>query len=697
MDCTRILLAGFSAREVIRRSAREWPEGPAAPTQAGSIAPTGQSYRRRSAKKTRSDAKMQPCGTCQLGESRLARHPRNPVIESATSIDFHSPPLAVSLVLGLGMVAQFVATRIRFPAIVLLLLAGLVVGPLSEILTGWKLLAPAETFDGLLLPGVSLSVAIILFEGGTSLRLHELRDHGHVVRALCTEGVAITWGLSALALWGLDLLSGQLALLLGALLVVTGPTVIVPLLQQLRPQGPVEPLLRWEGIIIDPIGATLAVLVFEVLASGSVEHGSAGAARALLFTALGGGALGASCGYGLAVAMRRHWVPDFLENGVALALALVSFSVSNALQQESGLLTVTVMGIVLANTSPERDVKHIADFLENLRVVIISALFILLAAWLDPVDLQAALDWRVFVFLAALLLVIRPLNVLVSASRSSLDARERIFLAAVAPRGIVAAAVASLFGVQLMEAGFPEARLLGPLTFMVIIGSVLLCGMAIPLAYRLGLAQRNPQGFLILGASPSSREMARALQENDVLVELIDTNHQHVTSARLAGLRAHHANALSEFVLEELDLGGMGRMLAMTANDDVNALAAERFAGLFGRAQVYQLTPRAEGSKRHDPTYGHRVRYAFCERLTAEEIERRVGAGDQVKATRLGEEFGFEQWRETHGEDAVPLFLVRGTTVEVFAVGKSLDPRPGDVLIGLVRPPRLQEVGQTFA
>lgn len=610
------------------------------------------------------------------------------MLESATSINLHSPALAVSLVLGLGMAAQFAAARFRFPAIVLLLLAGLVVGPISQLLVGWKLLAPAETFEHLLLPGVSLAVGIILFEGGMSLRLHELRDHGHVVRALCTSGVLITWGLGALTLWGLGLLSWQLALLLGALLVVTGPTVIVPLLQQVRPQGPVEPLLRWEGIVIDPIGATLAVLVFEVLAAGSMEYGGAGAVRALLVTALGGSALGALAGYGLAVALRRHWIPDFLESGVALALALIAFSISNALQEESGLLTVTVMGIVLANTSPDRDVQHIAEFLENLRVVIISALFILLAAWLDPLDIRAALDWRVFAFLAALLLVIRPLNVLASTFRSSLDTRERIFMAAVAPRGIVAAAVASLFGVQLTGAGFAEARLLGPLTFLVIIGSVLLCGLAIPLAYRLGLAQRNPQGFLILGARPWSREMAKALQENHVLVELIDTNHEHVSAARLAGLRAHHANGLSEFVLEELDLGGMGRLLAMTANDDVNTLVAERFAGLFGRAQVYQLTPRAAGSKRHDATYSHRVRYAFSEHLTHEKIEQRVDAGYRVKTTRLGDEFGFERWRETYGDEAVPLFLVRGAKVEVFAVGKSLEPRTGDVLIGLVSPAR---------
>jgi hypothetical protein len=230
---------------------------------------------------------------------------------------------------------------------------------------------------------------------------------------------------------------------------------------------------------------------------------------------------------------------------------------------------------------------------------------------------------------------------------------------------------------------------------MVIIGSVLVCGLAIPLAYRLGLAQRNPQGFLILGAGPWSREMAIALQENEVLVELIDTNRQQVSAARLAGLRAHHANVLSEFVLEELDLGGIGRLLAMTANDDVNALAAERFAGLFGKAHVYQLTPRAEGNRRRDATYSHRVRHVFCEQLTHEEIERRVGSGDQVKTTRLSEEFGFERWRQTYGEEAVPLFLVREAKVEVFAVGKSLEPAAGDLLIGLVRPPRNAAVLRT--
>ena len=399
--------------------------------------------------------------------------------------------LILALIVAAGVVLQWFSWWLKIPAILLLLAAGMTAGPV----TGW--LDPDVLFGDLLFPIASLGVAVILFEGSLTLRWHEVRGQERMVRNLVTIGALITWGaIGATAHWILDL-PWSLALLLGALLTVTGPTVIVPLLRTVRPVQRIAHILRWEGIIIDPVGALLAVLVFEFILSGERGHTLVVLAGAIA----GGSAIGLAGGWTLAELLRRHKIPEYLHNSVALALVLAVFSLANLAVEESGLLAVTVMGILLANRK-DIDTEDILNFKETLSVLLISFLFIVLAARMD-LEILTNLGWDAALFFAAIVIVVRPLMVLVSGIGSKLPWREQALIAGVAPRGIVAAAVSALFAIKLERVGIPEAGQLVALTFMVIVGTVVLQSLtARPMARWLRVAEPEPRGVLIVGGNP---------------------------------------------------------------------------------------------------------------------------------------------------------------------------------------------------
>ena len=587
--------------------------------------------------------------------------------------------LGLSSVFVLGIGAQWIAWRLRVPSILLLLAFGFVAGPVTGRLD------PDELFGELLFPLVSLSVALILFEGSLGLNLAELRGSGRALRNLLTIGVLVTWLVIALAAWWLLDFDLGISLLLGAMLTVTGPTVVGPMLRHIRPAGKIGSIARWEGIVIDPIGAVLAVLVFEVIDairatdfSVAFHEGSLG----LLRTAAIGIIIGCASAGILTACLVRHWIPDRLQSPVALMLVAAALVGSNLLQHESGLLTVTVMGVVLANQR-YATVKHILEFKENLSVLLISSLFILLAARVEPADFSAP-GWRSTAFLAVVILVARPVAVFLSTLKSDLSWQERTFLAWLAPRGIVAAAVASVFAIRL-----GDDRIL-PATFLVIVGTVVVYGLtASPLARWLGLASVNPQGVLIASAHAGARAIAHAIQEAGFRAVLVDTNRWHVNAARMEGLEACYANILSEHVDEEVDLGGIGRFLAMTSNAEVNALAAQHFAELFGRANVYQLAPQQGGPSRTAMADEHlKGQFLFDPEATYEALDERFESGATIKTTNLSDEFDYEAFQQLYGDSALPLLLATTTDrLAIATAGQTLDPRPGQKLIALVDTP----------
>lgn len=564
----------------------------------------------------------------------------------------HGERILVSLssifVLGIG--SQWLASRLRIPSILLLLTMGIIAGPVTGMLN------PDELLGDLILPTVSLAVAVVLFEGSLSLKLSDLRQIGRPLAMLLSVGVLITWILSTIGAHWILQFDQASSLLIGAILTVTGPTVIGPLLREIRPTGRVGPIARWEGIVIDPIGAVLAVLVFGAessIDSDQLNKAAWHAATGFGKTMLTGVVVGTAAAFLLQNMLRRHRITDHLQSPFTLMVVITSFVVSNLFQHESGLVTVTVMGLILANQS-KVSMEHIVEFKENLSVLLISSLFIVLSARLNLSDVQA-LSWRGPAFVAFLILVVRPLSVWVSTFGSSLTGREKMFLAWLAPRGIVAAAVASVFALQMQNSQqFVTA------VFLVVVGTVLVYGLSAGwLARKVGLSVPNPQGVLIAGSHAVSRAIAHALEEHNIRVCLVDTNARNLQIARMEGRVTFYANILSETVLDDLDLAGIGRLMAMTPNDEVNSLAARRFIEFFGRKEVYRLSvdqPQSQRQEKSADVLSGRV--LFAEHATYEELNKRVRRGAVVKTTRLSSEFTFDDFTAQYGEHAIVLFVI---------------------------------------
>lgn len=603
--------------------------------------------------------------------------------------------IGLSAIILLGIGAQWLAWWLRLPAILLLLVFGTLAGAGTEWLSNLgvlegRFLDPDHLLGEMLLPFVSLSVAVILFEGGLTLSVTDLSKAGRTITKLVTIGALATWMVSMLAAWGILGIDSSLALLLGAILVVTGPTVIGPLLRHVRPVGPVGGVLKWEGIVIDPIGAALAVIVFEAIPTDRLGDVTAVVLGNVLRTVFIGGAVGVVCAVLLVGLMRKFWLPDYLQSPIALMLVIAAFTGSNLVQSESGLFSVTVMGIFLGSQRFVQ-VRHILEFKENLTVLLISTLFIVLGARLRLEDLSQ-FDWRIVLFLLALILVARPLTVLVSTVGSKLTWPERTFLMCMAPRGIVAAAVSSVFALRLQAADYAGAELLVPYTFAVIIGTVGFYGLiAAWAAKRLGLADPGKRGFLVAGANPLARMISVALKEEGYAVLLVDTNRGNLGDARLAGLPTFYGSVLSQYVLDRIELSGIGRLLALTPNEEVNSLASLHFSRVFGRSEVYQLAAEGpESSRVSKVSTGLRGRELFGRGLTYEKLDTFLSEGATIRKTTLTREFDYKKFRSTHQESAIPLFVIDETRqLSVVTTDKSFAPKAGQTVISLMKRPEV--------
>jgi NhaP-type Na+/H+ or K+/H+ antiporter len=594
----------------------------------------------------------------------------------------------------LGIGAQWLAWRMRLPAILLLLACGIALGQfvdpddlLSQVTGGARANGPR-----LLFPAVSIAVAIILFEGGLSLRFQELKYSGPVVFRLVTIGAGITWLLTTIAATYSFHLSARIAVLVGAILVVTGPTVVGPLLRHIRPTRRVGSIAKWEGIVIDPIGAMLAILVFEQVLATAQFPRVVDVLLVLLRCAIVAVTLGLFAAWLLVETARRYWLPDYLQGVIFLAVMLGAFAASNEVQPESGLATVTLMGIALANQR-KVSIRHVVEFNEHLGILLVSCLFVVLGSRLNVAEMLA-LGPGGLIFLTLLILVVRPISVFIATIGTATSLRERTFLAFLAPRGIVAAAVASVFALKVATIASDEGRLareaqqLVPITFAVIVGTVAVYGIfAAPLARRLGLADPDPQGVLIAGASRWVRDVAKALKEEGFAVLLLDTNDSHVSDARMAGLSVENMNVLSEPVQNELDLSGIGRLLAMTPNDEVNALASRELARLFGRANVYQLPDGCDESSRGAVAPHLCGRPLFRKDLTYHEIEIRTERGALIKKTKITNAFSWHELQRHYGFTASPMFVItERNSLAICTADEYIEPKAGQTVIALVDP-----------
>jgi len=583
----------------------------------------------------------------------------------------------------ISLFCQWLAWRVRMPAILFLLAGGIAAGPLTGLLD------PEAVFGDLLFPLISLSVAIILFEGSLTLHFSDIAGHGKMVRNLIPVGSVVTCIIGTLsARWVLDV-SWEVALLFGAISIVTGPTVIAPLLRSVRPKPKLANILRWEGIIIDPVGALLAVLVFEGIVSWGQGNVFGHSLWIFAKTLTVGFVIGAVAGWLNGIALRRHLVPQYLHNAGTLTFMLGVYALSNELAHESGLLTVTVMGMWMANMK-QVPIDNILEFKESLSVLLISALFIILAARVE-FGAIAELGWGLVFVLALLMLVARPASIFLSAIGTSLNWRDKLFLSWIAPRGIVAAAVSALFAFQLQKMGYASAGALVPLIFMLIIATVTIQSLtARPLARLLQVAEPSAYGFLILGANPIARKIGIALKNLKVPVTLTDTNYENVKLARMENLQVYFGNPVSEHASTHLDLTGIGNLLVISPYKHMNSLATYHFLDWFGAANVFTLsdgdqeqTARLRSAEKIHMTRGlfNGISYAKLASLAAKNYT--------IKTTQLSDEFTFSDFQAKYQQQAHVLFVLDSRD-RISPVKDLEDLKLGEdwTLISLV-PPRL--------
>lgn len=576
---------------------------------------------------------------------------------------------------------QWLAWRVKLPAIIFLLLTGIIAGPMLQ------LVSPDEILGDLLFPFVSLSVAVILFEGSLTLKYREICGMQKVLRNMLTVGMCVTWAITTLATrWALGL-EWELCFLFGAISVVTGPTVIAPMLRTVRPKASIANILRWEGIVIDPIGASLAVLVYEFIIAGGGQEAISSTVQTFGLIVLVGFVVGALGGYLFGLALRRHFIPEYLHNLCALALVFGTFSISNLVQAESGLVTVTVLGIWLANM-PGVNMEEILDFKESLSVLLISLLFIILASRLDFVEFTQ-LGWSAVIVFLAIQFLARPLNIMISARGSSLSWPERHLLAWIAPRGIVAAAVAALFAMQLEHAGVAGASSLVPLTFLVIIGTVLLqSATARPIALWLGVAEPEPRGILFVGANRVARAVAKALQEHDFRVLLADAGWENISKSRMDGLPTYFGNPISDHADRHLDLVGIGHMFAMSRREEHNVNAVLHYRLDIGAEKVFALQIHAEDqiAEKWKVAEKDRGQTLFSTVVTYTELGEILDQGGQIKTTGLSDSFDYEQWQQQQQQrKSIALFAIdRKGGLHIFGPEQKFTPQAEWQLISLV-------------
>lgn len=578
-----------------------------------------------------------------------------------------------------GFAAQWLAWRLALPGIVVLLAAGLLAGPATGLLN------PSEAFGSLLRPVIGLAVAIIVFEGGLSLDLRELRAAGNGVLRLTAVALPLNWLAGAAAGHFVGGLEWPAALLFGSILVVTGPTVILPLLRQAKLKPRIGALLKWEAIVNDPVGAVLSVVVLEVLVL--VSAGAADAEALTLEVGLGlVAAIVVAVGLGVGAALlvawsfRRDQVPEVLKTPMLLSLTLGIYSVSNVLMEEAGLIAATVFGVALANLGIA-GLQELRRFKEGLVVLIVSGLFIVLTADLDP-EVLARLSWPILALTLTVLFVVRPAAILLATIGARMRWNERLLVAWIAPRGIVAAAVAGVAGLRLGGAGYEGAELIQPTVFAVIAATVVAHGFSLsPLARRLGLTTGDRPGLMIVGASDWTIGLAGTLDRLGVPVLLVDSFPGALRGARRRNLPTLQAEILSEHAEQRLAGYGMDYLLAATPDEIYNALVCVRHAPEFGRERVYQLAPAGGHPDPHRGTSRDwRGKVLADVSLRADLCERRYAEGWRFVA--VGAEDAPPLDAPDHG-GRVPVLVVRRKGGLVFLSPESGRPdlEDGDRLI----------------
>ncbi|WP_020530760.1 cation:proton antiporter [Flexithrix dorotheae] len=577
--------------------------------------------------------------------------------------------IELAALLVLGLLAQWLAWRIKVPAILPLIIIGLLVGPIWSIISydGKKFIDGDNIFQGeFLFDVISISVGLILFEGGLTLKLKEVNSLGKTVRNLIIVGTIVTlFGGAMVAHYVLGM-SMRFAFLFGSLIIVTGPTVIGPILRNVKPNFRINTVLKWESILIDPIGALIAILIYEFIVSGKPgEQFTIFALKSFLITILAGVFVGGAFAFILHYVLTRNLIPKYLRNVVVLAMVIMTFALSDVIHAESGLLAVTLLGMILANLKIE-NLKEILSFKEDIVLILISFLFVLLSSRIQAEDLITIINPSSFILFSVVVFVLRPVSVFLSTIKSELSLKEKLFISWISPRGIVSAGVASIFAIRLVPIldGNPgsmmeifHAKLLLPLTFFIIVGTVVLQGItAKPLAKLLGVTRSEPNGVLFLGASEPARFIAQFLTRLNVPVLLADTSQSNIYEAQKLDLPTFEGSLASDDVYEEIDLSQFGQLHAMTSNTEINMMSCKIFSEEFGNQRVYRLGSNEETKDNKTKRTKNLLFNGAVDYINVTHYFRQNPTIQQYDVTSQSE---LNDFIEDLGDSIIPLFLLK--------------------------------------
>jgi NhaP-type Na+/H+ or K+/H+ antiporter len=595
--------------------------------------------------------------------------------------------LELAGIIILGILAQWMAWRLKIPAILPLIIIGLIAGPLSTLYTvdASKIIEPMWNGEKGLFPGdslyyfVSLAISIILFEGGLTLKRDEILNTGPVIGKLISVAVIITFvggGVAAHYIFGL---TWKISLLFSALIIVTGPTVITPILRNIPLKKDVSSILKWEGILIDPIGALFAVLVFEFISAGAGREFTKVALIEFGKIVLFGFTFGFSFAHALAFSIKRKLIPHYLLNVFTLAAVLGVFVLSDSFAHESGLLSVVVMGMVLGNINLP-NIKELLYFKESLSVLLISILFILLSANINMEDLYLIYRWETAVIFAIIAFIIRPLGVFASSINSGLKLNEKLFISWVGPRGIVAAGIASLFGSKLVAQGIEGAEYITPLVFMIVLGTVLLNATTARLFAKIvGVFLKKSNGIMIIGASKFARLIASYLKKHERSVVLIDSNINNVRAAKEQGLEAFTADVYSDSFSDNIEFNNIGFLIALTGNSQINEYTIESFGERFGENGAFRLVHSNEiNNPNKNPASG--LFSATDDYVNMMEVARHHGNIHEIKIKSQDHFEGLIEITKTEN-DMIPLFIRKDHKIDIIpSMSLKMEIEPGSIL-----------------
>ncbi|CAM1345048.1 cation:proton antiporter [Tenacibaculum amylolyticum] len=596
--------------------------------------------------------------------------------------------LELAGIIILGILAQWVAWKFKIPAILPLILIGLLVGPIAAEYfseNGSKWIEPIWNGEKGLFPGeglfyfVSLAISIILFEGGLTLKKSEINNVGPVITKLITLGSVVTFFGAGVFAHYIFNLGWEMSLLFSSLIIVTGPTVISPILRNIPLKKDVAAVLKWEGILIDPIGALVAVLVFEFISVGGEGGFTQTALMEFFKIILFGTTLGFVFAKALIFFINRKFVPHYLLNVVSLSMVLLVFVLSDLLAHESGLLAVVVMGMVIAN-SKLKSFDELLYFKESLTVLLISILFILLAANMNMSELRLIFNWRTIVLFGLVVFLVRPLGVFISTHKSTLKLNEKIFISWVGPRGIVAAGIASLFGTRLKMQGIEGAEYITPLVFMVVLGTVLLnATTARMLAKMIGVFLKKSEAIVFVGASKSARLIAKYLINNNRRVILLDSNKDYVNDSKEEGIEAFHIDIYNDNLDDNVELNDVGYLIAMTGSDVINKYALERFSPIFGELGAYRLATSREVTTKN-PENSDILFTANDDYINVTETIRDYPKMNELKVAST-EDYLQKMEAIKVLDNCIPLFLKSNEDIKILAEVTPQDVKENDIIV----------------